>query len=77
MNVSGIKLSRECGDAVVYAEIGGLWVELIREPLDGCFDHIVNESGMEKAAQGSDRPLSAKEVKGMFAAVDKAKETRR
>ncbi len=51
VEVSGIKLVREDVDAVVYGEINGVWVELIREELDARFSHIVEPSGMRKALE--------------------------
>lgn len=54
MEVTAIKLVREHRnghqDAVVYAEIGGKFVEMIREPVDSNFSHIVERSGMNERA---------------------------
>lgn len=46
MNITGIKLSRNATDVFVLMEKDGRWIEVIREPADAAFDHIVNESGM-------------------------------
>jgi len=54
MNTTAIKLVREHHSgqqfAVVYAEIGGKFIEMIREELDGCFSHIVERSGINERA---------------------------
>ncbi len=44
--VEGIRLRKEGKHTVVDAEIGGTWVEVIRELSDGEFCHIVEPSGM-------------------------------
>lgn len=44
--VEGIRLTKEGRYTVVSAEIGGAWVEVIRELSDNQFDHIVNPSGI-------------------------------
>ena len=44
--VEGIRLRKEGGYTVVDAEIGGEWIEVIRERSDGEFCHIVEPSGM-------------------------------
>lgn len=44
--VLGIRLRKEGVYTVVDAEIGGTWVEVIRERSDGEFCHIVEPSGM-------------------------------
>lgn len=47
--VEGIRLRKDGANGeytVVDAEIGGAWIEIIRERSDGAFDHIVNSSGM-------------------------------
>ena len=44
--VEGIRLRKEGAYTVVDAEIGGAWVEVIRERSDGEFCHIVEPSGM-------------------------------
>ncbi len=54
MQVTAIKLVREhrAGrqEAVVYAEIGGKFIEMIREPVDACFAHIIERIGMNERA---------------------------
>lgn len=54
MQITAIKLVREHRgekqDAVVYAEIGGKFIEVIREPVDSCFSHIVEQSGINQVA---------------------------
>lgn len=44
-----IHLVAEGGCAVVKIEVGGRWVELIRESLDGPFSHIIEPSGIDRA----------------------------
>ena len=44
--VEGIRLRKEGEYTIVDAEIGGDWVEVIRERSDGQFCHIVEPSGM-------------------------------
>ncbi len=44
--VMGIRLRKDGKHTVVDAEIGGTWVEVIRELSDGAFCHIVEPSGM-------------------------------
>ena len=44
-----IMLVADGGCAVVRIEIGGKWVELIREPLDAPFSHIIEPSGIDRA----------------------------
>jgi hypothetical protein len=47
--VEGIRLRKDGVYTVVDAEIGGAWIEVIRERSDGEFCHIVEPSGMFKA----------------------------
>lgn len=47
--VEGIRLRKEGEYTVVDAEIGGSWVEVIRERSDGEFCHIVEPAGMFSA----------------------------
>jgi hypothetical protein len=35
---------------VVYAEIGGKFIEMIREEIDSCFSHIIERSGINERA---------------------------
>ena len=51
MNISGVKLTRQGDQVIVLIEVGGTWVPVISEHHDGCFDHIVNESGMRRCYQ--------------------------
>lgn len=44
--VMGIRLRKEGKHTVVDAEIGGAWIEVIRELSDGEFCHIVEPAGM-------------------------------
>ena len=44
--VEGIRLRKDGDYTVVDAEIGGTWVEVIRERSDGAFCHIVEPGGM-------------------------------
>lgn len=44
--VEGIRLRKDGKHTVVDAEIGGTWVEVIREFSDGEFCHIVEPAGM-------------------------------
>jgi len=47
--VLGIRLRKAGKYTVVDAEIGGTWIEVIRELSDGEFCHIVEPSGMFSA----------------------------
>lgn len=47
--VEGIRLRKEGEYTIVDAEIGGAWIEVIRERSDGEFCHIVEPGGMFKA----------------------------
>lgn len=51
MDISAIKLVRLGDDAVVLIESNGYWSEVIREPYDACYSHIVEEGGMRKAIE--------------------------
>jgi hypothetical protein len=44
--IEGIRLRKDGEYTVVDAEIGGEWIEVIRERSDGQFCHIVEPSGM-------------------------------
>jgi hypothetical protein len=44
--VLGIRLRKDGEHTVVDAEIGGTWIEVIRERTDGEFCHIIEPSGM-------------------------------
>lgn len=44
--VMGVRLAKDGEHTVVSVEIGGTWVEVIRERSDGNFCHIVEPSGM-------------------------------
>ena len=44
--VMGIMLRKEGEYTIVEAEIGGTWIEVIRERSDGSFSHIVEPDGM-------------------------------
>ena len=59
-----IWLKREGTDTVVCVEAGGQWVEVIREPCDCPFSHIVEPSGItrrikEAATDASEQDLRA------------------
>jgi hypothetical protein len=47
--VMGIRLRKEGKHTVVDAEIGGAWIEVIRELSDNEFCHIVEPSGIMSA----------------------------
>lgn len=47
--VEGIRLRKEGKYTIVDAEIGGTWVEVIRELSDGAFSHIVEPSAIFEA----------------------------
>jgi hypothetical protein len=47
--VAGIRLRKSDEHTIVDAEIGGIWVEIIRERSDGEFCHIVEPNGIFKA----------------------------
>lgn len=55
--ITGIRLTREGQDAVVSVELDGTWCLVIKEPLDGYFDHIVNVGGIVKAMEDHVRRL--------------------
>jgi hypothetical protein len=44
--VMGIRLRKDKEYTVVDAEVGGVWIEVIRERSDGEFCHIVEASGI-------------------------------
>lgn len=44
--ITGIHLKKSGDHTVVCAEIGGAWIEIIRERSDGEFSHIVETGGM-------------------------------
>ena len=44
--VQGIRLRKDGEHTIVDAEIGGMWIEVIRERTDGEFCHIVEPAGM-------------------------------
>ncbi len=44
--VMGIRLRKDGEHTIVDAEIGGVWIEVIRERSDGEFCHIVEPSGI-------------------------------
>ncbi len=44
--VMGIRLRKDGEHTVVDAEIGGAWIEVIRERSDDAFCHIVEPSGI-------------------------------
>lgn len=54
--VEGIRLRKDGEHTVVDAEIGGAWIEVIRERSDGEFCHIVEPSGMFKAYYAEPKP---------------------
>jgi hypothetical protein len=47
--VTGIHLFRTGEHVVVSVEIGGTWIEVIRERHDGAFSHIIEPAGMYAA----------------------------
>ena len=53
LSIGGIWLLRDGDHIIVRAEIGGSWIDVIRERHDGMFSHIVEPSGMRKAAKVS------------------------
>jgi len=44
--VMAIRLRKDGGHTVVDAELGGAWIEVIRERSDGEFCHIVEPAGI-------------------------------
>jgi len=48
--VSGIWLRAEGQHAVVLVERDGRWVEVIREPLDAPFSHIIEPNGIRQVS---------------------------
>ena len=48
ISVGGIRLRQEGEHTIVDAEIGGTWIEVIRDRSDGQFCHIVEAAGMYK-----------------------------
>ena len=61
--VMGIRLRKEGKYTIVDAEIGGAWIEVIRELSDGAFCHIVEPEGMYERyyAMPSLRPKAAQQ----------------
>ena len=49
LNITGVRLSRSLKETFVSIEVDGKWTELIREPVEAMYDHIVNDSGIAKA----------------------------
>lgn len=47
--VESIRLRKDGKHTVVDAEIGGVWIEVIRELSDGEFCHVIEPPGMFKA----------------------------
>lgn len=54
--VSGIHLLRIGEHAIVKVEIDSQWIEVIRERYDGAFSHIVEPSGIRRAAENGGAP---------------------
>lgn len=57
IEIQGIHLHRRGGESgpakvVVSVQILGRWVDVIEEPVDGNFSHIVEPSGIYAAARG-------------------------
>ena len=48
MSERAIWLRREDSSVVVLVEAGGNWIEVIREPYDCPFSHIVEPSGIQR-----------------------------
>jgi hypothetical protein len=44
--VMGVRLRKSGGHTVVDVEMGGVWIEVIRERSDGEFCHIVEPAGI-------------------------------
>jgi len=44
--ITGVHLYKTGDHTVVAVEIGGTWIEVIRERSDGAFSHIVETNGM-------------------------------
>lgn len=71
MHISAVKLVRQGRDAVVEIEFApGYWVEVIREPYDACFSHIVEESGMRKARSDAIQEQSYRDLAASGGIVD-------
>ena len=49
--ITGIHLCKQSGNAVVLVEIGGEWVEVVRENAALSFSHIVEPEGIVKEAK--------------------------
>jgi hypothetical protein len=48
--ISGIWLRREGNFAVMLIERDGRWFEIVREPLDSQFSHIIEPNGIRRIA---------------------------
>jgi hypothetical protein len=55
IKITGVSLYRIGKDAIVSLEIGGRWVEVIRERADANYSHICEEGGIAKALTDADR----------------------
>jgi len=53
--VMAIHLHKDGEHTVVKAEIGGAWIEVIRERSDGEFSHVVYPTGMYAAYYSADK----------------------
>lgn len=53
MSITAIWLKRIGDHAIVEVEVDGKFVQVIREHIDGAFSHIVEESGIKHAVEGT------------------------
>ena len=58
MDITGLCLKREVDDMVVSIEVGGKWINVIREPAEGPISHIVEPAGMEKSVKEAENKAS-------------------
>lgn len=49
MHITAVWLRKTGENAEVLVEIDGLWRQIIDEPVDGNFSHIVEEGGLRSA----------------------------
>jgi hypothetical protein len=68
--ISGLWLRQEGSDAVVLIEVGGHFVEVIRERSDGPFSHIVEPAGMRNAISGKADEVAVSDLAAAGGIVD-------
>lgn len=54
ISITGLMLRRQGDHAIVEVEVEGVWVEIIKEHLDGNFSHIVEPAGIRQCITNQD-----------------------